>query len=182
MVLFFYFLVLGETVVSLLHITNMFQNTCFNFVQSSSSAEPGHPTPNDEAENGSEPWDGKSDLWQPLNCLVEVANRTRSFKSNSQVSDPKLEYNHIPDSEPQARKTKFKENKDKSKVEDEKNHTETVSSGPAEPKKLRRIRRKKAAVYGDSGISSQALLDAASAKQERRIGPVWFSLVASEEQ
>ncbi|KDP21358.1 hypothetical protein JCGZ_21829 [Jatropha curcas] len=153
-----------------------------NTRKNSFSAEAGQPTINNEAENGAESWDGKSDLWQPLNCLVEVANRTKSFKSTSQVSDAKLESTHDPDNEPQLRKTKFRENKDKSKVEDEKNNNDNNPSGPAGPKRLRRIRRKKAANFEYPGISSQAVLDAASAKHEGRAGPVWFSLVASDEQ
>ncbi|KAJ9172041.1 hypothetical protein P3X46_015331 [Hevea brasiliensis] len=150
--------------------------------QNSSSAEASQPASNNEADNGAESWDGKSDLWQPLNCLVEVANRTKSFKPTSQVSDAKLESTHDPDNEPHVRKTKFRENKDKVKVEDENNNNDSVPSESTGPKRLRRIRRKKASNFGYLGISSQAVLDAASAKHERRAGPVWFSLVASEDQ
>ncbi|KAL9394874.1 hypothetical protein Peur_014159 [Populus x canadensis] len=153
-----------------------------NTRQNSSSAEPSQPAPDDEAENGAEPRDGKSDLWQPLNFLVEVANRTKSFKSIPQVNDAKLESRPVHDNEPQVHKTKFKENKDKSKVKDEKNNIDNVSEGTVEPKRLRRIRRKKAAFNDVSGISSPAVLHTAAAKQERRSGPVWFSLLASEEQ
>ncbi|XP_011042413.1 PREDICTED: E3 ubiquitin protein ligase DRIP2-like [Populus euphratica] len=153
-----------------------------NTRQNSSSAEPSQPAPDDEAENGAEPRDGKSDLWQPLNFLVEVANRTKSFKSIPQVNDAKLESRPVRDNEPQVHKIKFKENKDKSKVKDEKNNIGNVSEGTVEPKRLRRIRRKKAAFNDVSGISSPAMLHTAAAKQERRSGPVWFSLLASEEQ
>ncbi|KAI5589778.1 hypothetical protein BDE02_05G184700 [Populus trichocarpa] len=153
-----------------------------NTRQNSSSAEPSQPAPDDEAENGAEPRDGKSDLWQPLNFLVEVANRTKSFKSIPQVNDAKLESRPVRENEPQVHKTKFKENKDKSKVKDEKNNIDNVSEGTVEPKRLRRIRRKKAAFNDVSGISSPAVLHTAAAKQERRSGPVWFSLLASEEQ
>ncbi|KAL9357910.1 hypothetical protein Peur_051163 [Populus x canadensis] len=153
-----------------------------NTRQNSSSAEPSQPAPDDEAENGAEPRDGKSDLWQPLNFLVEVANRTKSFKSIPQVNDAKLESRPVRDNEPQVHKTKFKENKDKSKIKDEKNNIDNVSEGTVEPKRLRRIRRKKTAFNDVSGISSPAVLHTAAAKQERRSGPVWFSLLASEEQ
>ena len=113
---------------------------------------------------------------------MEVANRTKSFKSIPQVNDAKLESRPVRDNEPQVHKTKFKENKDKSKVKDEKNNIDNVSEGTVEPKRLRRIRRKKAAFNNVSGISSPAVLHTAAAKQERRNGPVWFSLLASEEQ
>ncbi|GLT36414.1 hypothetical protein SLA2020_237780 [Shorea laevis] len=150
--------------------------------QSSSSAEPSQPTKNKESETGGESWDGKLDLWKPLNCLVEVANRTKSFKSNSQGSDSKLEPASVPNNDAQLGKTKLKEEKSKLKVEDEKNNADPTPSETVTPKKLRRIRRKRATAFGTSGISPQAVLDAASAKRGRRIGPVWFSLVASEDQ
>ncbi|XP_022758346.1 E3 ubiquitin protein ligase DRIP2-like isoform X2 [Durio zibethinus] len=149
--------------------------------QCTSSAEPSQHT-NKDAENGGESWEGKLDLWKPLNCLVEVANRTKSFKSNSQGSDSKLEPTLVPNIEAQMCKIKHREDKCKTKVEDGKNSAGLATSETVTPKKLRRIRRKRASGFGDSGISPQAVLDAAGPKHERRIGPVWFSLVASEDQ
>ncbi|GMI66476.1 DREB2A-interacting protein 2 [Hibiscus trionum] len=146
-----------------------------------SSAEPSQRM-NKDARNGDEPWDGKLDLWKPLNCLVEVANRTKSFKSTPQGSDSKLEPNHVPKVEAQMGKSKNKEDKCKSKVEDEKNIAGPGTSETVTPKRLRRIHRKRASGFGDSGISPQVVLNAAGTKHERRIGPVWFSLVASEDQ
>ncbi|KAL4352717.1 hypothetical protein GQ457_06G028990 [Hibiscus cannabinus] len=146
-----------------------------------SSSEPSQHM-NKDAENGDESWDGKLDLWKPLNCLVEVANRTKSFKSSSQGSDSKLEPNHVSNVEAQMCKSKDKEDRCKSKVEDDKNIAGPGMSKTVTPKKLRRIRRKRASGFGDSGISPQAVLDASGPKHERRMGPVWFSLVASEDQ
>ncbi|XP_059432239.1 E3 ubiquitin protein ligase DRIP2 [Corylus avellana] len=153
-----------------------------NTGQSSSPGEPSHSTSIKETENDVEPWDAKLDLWKPLNCLVEVANRTKSFKSNSQGSDAKLEPMQANESEGRVRKSKIKEVKRKLKVEDEKNITDPVSSETVKPKMLRRVRRKREHVSGESCVSPQAVLDAAGAKHERRLGPVWFSLVASEDQ
>ena len=124
----------------------------------------------------------KLDQWKPLNCLVEVANRTKSFKSNSQGSDSKVEPTRVPNLEAQMCKTEHKEDKCKTKVKDEKNSAGPATSETVTPKKLRRIRRKRASGFGDFGISPQAVLDAAGPKHERRIGPVWFSLVASKDQ
>lgn len=150
-------------------------------MQSSFPAETSQTLPNKETENGAEPWEGKLDLWKPLNCLVEVANRTKSAKSNSQGSDNKVEANLIVDNVHQARRSKIKENKRKSKVEDEKK-TDSVHPVTVKPKRVRRVRLKREAAFGESMISPQAVLDAGSAKHERRIGPIWFSLVASEDQ
>ncbi|XWS36378.1 hypothetical protein CRYUN_Cryun20dG0079900 [Craigia yunnanensis] len=149
--------------------------------QCTSSAEPSQHM-NKEAENGGESRDGKRDLWKPLNCLVEVANRTKPFKSNSQSSNSKLEPTRITNSEAQMSKIKHREDKCKIKVEDEKNIADPATSETVTPKRLRRICRKRASGFGDSGISPQAVLDATGPKHERRIGPVWFSLVASEDQ
>ena len=113
---------------------------------------------------------------------MEVANRTKSFKSSSQGSDSKLEPARAPNSETPLSRTRHREDKCKTKVEDEKDNAVPTTSETVTPKKLCRIRRKRASGFGDSGISPQAVLDAACPKQERRIGPVWFSLVAAEDQ
>ncbi|KAF5738895.1 E3 ubiquitin protein ligase DRIP2-like [Tripterygium wilfordii] len=147
---------------------------------SSSSGRRDFVSPKVEDENDSS--EAKLDLWKPLNCLVEVANRSKSFKSNSQGPETKLESLNLPDNEGRVRKTKTKENKHNANAEEEKNNALPASSEAVEHKKLRRIRRKRAVAPGDPGITSQAVLDAASSRQEKRSGPVWFSLVASEDQ
>lgn len=156
-----------------------------NIRQNSSNAETSSRLePEKGAENGAETREGKVDLWRPLNFLVEVANRSKSLKYNtSQGSASKSEPQHTSNnSEGYIRKTKVKEHGTKSKVHEEKDSTDPVSPDSVKPKKLRRIRPKKAATSGELGISPQAVLDAACAKGERRIGPIWFSLVASEDQ
>lgn len=154
-------------------------------MQNSSNAETSSRLePEKGAENGAETREGKVDLWRPLNFLVEVANRSKSLKYNtSQGSASKSEPQHTSNnSEGYIRKTKVKEHGTKSKVHEEKDSTDLVSPDSVKPKKLRRIRPKKVATSGELGISPQAVLDAACAKGERRIGPIWFSLVASEDQ
>ncbi|KAJ8761276.1 hypothetical protein K2173_001332 [Erythroxylum novogranatense] len=153
-----------------------------NLRKNSSVAEASQHASNEKTENSDEQWDTKSDLWQPLNCLVEVANRTKSFKSNSQSSDGKLECSQGPDNDIHVRKIKLKGSKDNCKGENEKNNPATGSSEPAECKRLHRIHCEKATVFGDSGISSQDASNTVSAKQKRRFGPVWFSLVTCENQ
>ncbi|KAK9018152.1 hypothetical protein V6N11_001133 [Hibiscus sabdariffa] len=149
----------------------------------STSAEPTQHI-DKEVENGGKSWDGKSDLWKPLDCLAEVANRTKSFKSNLQGSDSKLEPlpTHVTIPEAQMCKNKLRKDSFKTKVEDEMNNVDPVNSETVTTKKLRRIRQKSGSGFGNSIISPQAVLDAAGAKHQKRIGPVWFSLVASEEQ
>ncbi|KAK7336823.1 hypothetical protein VNO77_17371 [Canavalia gladiata] len=152
-----------------------------NSGQSLSPCEGSQSIPNKGSENGAEPWDAKLDLWKPLNCLVEVASRSKSFKSNVQGSDAKLETIQVNESDSHVQKTKNKENKRKAKIEDEKISPYPASSDTAKPNKLRRIRRKKESAFGESGISPQAVLDSTS-NRLLRTGPIWFSLVASENQ
>ncbi|MBA0731646.1 hypothetical protein Golax_026023 [Gossypium laxum] len=149
-----------------------------------SSAEPSQQK-DKGVENGGESRDGKLDLWKPLDCLAEVANRSKSFKSNSQGCDSKLELEptHVINPEAQTCRNKHRKDNGKTKVEEEKNNAApATTSGIVNPKKLRRIRQKSGSGFGDSGISLQAVLDAAGPRHEKRIGPVWFSLVASEDQ
>jgi E3 ubiquitin-protein ligase DRIP len=143
-------------------------------------SEGSQSTPNIEAENGAESWDAKMDLWKPLNDLVEIASRTKSFKSNTQRSDAKPEHVQVNESDSLVQKIKNKENKRKAKVEDEKSSPFPVCSDTAKPNKLRRVRRKKEP-FGESGVSPQAVVDSTSNKHLKS-GPIWFSLIASENQ
>ena len=111
---------------------------------------------------------------------MEVANRTKSLKFNSQGSTVKSEPMHAPDGESQVRKTKVKEHGRRSKVKDEKRSSIPVPAESVKPKKLCRIHRRRAAAFGELGISPQAVLNAVN-NHERRTGSIWFSLVASED-
>ncbi|XP_010522029.1 PREDICTED: E3 ubiquitin protein ligase DRIP2-like [Tarenaya hassleriana] len=120
---------------------------------------------------------------EPLNFLVEVANRTKPLKSStSQGSDVKSEQANVAENEGQASKIKTKDHKSKCKVEDEKNNIghPVTTSETATPKRLRRTRRKRSASFGDSRIPPHP--DSRIGKRERRNGPVWFSLVASNDR
>ncbi|KAE8696939.1 E3 ubiquitin protein ligase DRIP2 [Hibiscus syriacus] len=136
----------------------------------------------DKVENGRKSWDGISDLLKPLDCLVEVANRTKSLKSNLQGSDSRLESIRAPIAEAQTCKNTLRKDYCRTKDEDEKNNVGPANSETTTTKKSSRILQKSGLGFGDSIVSPQAVLDAAGAKHQRRIGPVWFSLVASQEQ
>ncbi|XP_027367103.1 E3 ubiquitin protein ligase DRIP2-like [Abrus precatorius] len=132
-------------------------------------------------ENVAEPQEAKLDLWKPLNYLVEAASRSKSFKSNVQVSDAKQEPMKVMDSDSQVLKAKNKENKRKAKFEDAKISVDHVSSDTAKTNKLRRVRPKKEPDFGESRISPQAVLDATDSNLSWN-DSIWFSLVASENQ
>lgn len=149
-------------------------------MQNSSVGEPSSlPRPDKETENGADTWEGegKVDLWKPLNFLVEVANRSKSSKFTSQGSSSKSEPIDEPKIEGLSRKTK-----QKSKVQNEKDSSDMGPLESVKPRKSRRMRQKKAATFGESGVSPQAVLDASSVRRERKFNPIWCSLVASEDQ
>ncbi|KAM7521667.1 hypothetical protein LguiA_011569 [Lonicera macranthoides] len=154
-----------------------------NIRQNSSTAEPsGLPLHDEETENGDEPLESKVDLWKPLNFLVEVANRSKSSKFTSEGSAAKSEPLNSLNIDGHARKTKVKEQAQRSKAQDEKNSTDVGLPESMKPKKLRRIRQKKAVAVGETVLSPQVVLDSSDAGLERKINQIWFSLVASEDQ
>ncbi|KAL0710484.1 hypothetical protein Bca4012_017462 [Brassica carinata] len=163
--------------------------TLQNFTQNkrqlkkSSYAEPIHSLSNRRNKDVAEPWDSKLHLWKPLNFLVDVANGKKPSKtSSSQGLDPKSEHGNASHNDVHGSKTKTKDHKRKCKLEEEisNNGDPTTSETAAKLKRTRRTRRKRSSSFGDSRIPP--LADAASLKQDRRNGPVWFSLVASNNQ
>ncbi|XP_034908065.1 E3 ubiquitin protein ligase DRIP2 [Populus alba] len=154
----------------------------------------------DDEDDDVEIIEGKADLWTPLNCLVEAANRTKSSKSHSQglslvksgmLDDPDCEP-HLYETKSRAEspgghhsevymsKTKNKEHGQGIGVQDDKNGKNSL---PISVKRRRlTAARKRAALSEGLSASAQAMIDAAGAKSNRRNGPIWFSLVASEDQ
>ncbi|KAJ9180087.1 hypothetical protein P3X46_008372 [Hevea brasiliensis] len=153
----------------------------------------------EEPEDDVEIIEGKADLWTPLNCLVEAANRSKSSKSNLQgLSLAKSEPLSAPggefqspvtksgaespnghDSEVYMPKSRNKEHGQDMKVQDVKNG---INSLHASVKRRRLTARKRAAMAEELSASAQVMLNAAGAKSNRRNCPIWFSLVASKDQ
>ncbi|XP_071721739.1 E3 ubiquitin protein ligase DRIP2-like [Rutidosis leptorrhynchoides] len=145
-----------------------------NSRQKSSTSEPSSdPSPNNETKNG------KVDIWNPLNYLVEVANRSKSSKFTSQGSNnAKLEPQHTQKTEGYARKTKGKDQLKHTKFQDENGRPDIDVTKPAKPKKIRRNRKNRA----DSQTAINDDDDANNDAREKRINSIWFHLVPSEEQ
>ncbi|TVT98864.1 hypothetical protein EJB05_55802, partial [Eragrostis curvula] len=136
--------------------------------QISSNAEASNHSSNKNAEDDSEELADKGELWQPLNCLVEAANRTKSFRSSSQNSVKGEQLNGSPSST-YANKTKAREHVQKSKIEDDKPPIMLKKrAGP-----LRRRRQLQS--------PAEAKPDAAATQNEKKFSSIWFSLVAFDQ-
>lgn len=155
--------------------------------------------PNGDTKNNADITEGKVDLWTPLNCLVEAANRTKSSKSNSQgfslaKQEPLITRSglNMPEittkSEPPATshselripKTKTKDNGHKTKFGDDKDGN-IVAPGQVRRRRVRPAGQKRA-LASEISASGQLMQDAVGGRHNRKNCPVWFSLVASEDQ
>ncbi|KAJ1385125.1 Prefoldin beta-like [Sesbania bispinosa] len=166
----------------------------------SSIAEPSKKhRPNEDTENSMDLTEGKADLWTPLNCLVEVANRTKASRSNSHgTSLAKLESptthggqemseivtkSELPTSVHSGLhmpKTKNKDNGHKTKVGGDKDGN-TLPLGPVKRRRLRPAGQKRVTA-SQMSASAQVMLDAKRSRCNRKNRPIWFSLVASKDQ
>lgn len=150
----------------------------FQHFQASSASDIFNNSANKETENGRKTLQDRTELWKPLNCLVEAANRTKSFKSTQQNSVIKAEQKDVRDSETNSNKTRGMEHPHKSKVQDEKNNNVQMPPASVKPRRLKGVNQKRR----NLAHSSQTLPDDANAKSDKRITPLWFSLVASFDQ
>lgn len=119
----------------------------------------------------------KSELWRPLNCLVEAANRTKSFRSSSQSPVVKGEQPNGSTSSTFASKAKARENLEKSKIEDDK---KDVPMPPVLPKRRAQgtARKKRDRLQAPTDVKP----DAAVAQSAKKFSSIWFSLIASFDQ
>ncbi|XP_061346506.1 E3 ubiquitin protein ligase DRIP2-like [Gastrolobium bilobum] len=150
--------------------------------------------PNEDTENSVELTEGKVDLWTPLNCLVEAANRTKSSRSNSQaiplvkLESPTTAHGGLDTLEvttktelpASVQRTKNKDNGHKTIFGDDKD-ANSLPSGPAKRRRLRPAGQKRVAA-SEMSASAPVMLDATGGKCNRKNNPIWFSLVASEDQ
>ncbi|WJX80251.1 RING-type E3 ubiquitin transferase [Trifolium repens] len=153
---------------------------------------------NEDSDNNIDLTEGKADLWTPLNCLVEAANRTKPSRSNLQgtaklespitphgglvmsETTPKSDPPTSVQSELHVPKTKNKSNGHKRKFGDDKDGN-TLPSGPVKRKRPRPSNQKRAAA-SEMSASAQLMLDATGSRCNRKNSPIWFTLVASEDQ
>ncbi|XP_057960367.1 E3 ubiquitin protein ligase DRIP2-like isoform X2 [Malania oleifera] len=135
-----------------------------------------------EMDSSAEPCEEKIDLLEPLNVLVEAANRNNSFKVNALVSHPiKSVPQTAPEMEVNVPTTKVDEHGCRSKTQDTCNEIiSRLGSTKVKSRRLHTVGHKGAA--GNMYASAQVILDAAGPTHIQRKCPIWFSLVASEDQ
>uniref|UniRef100_A0ACD6A2B7 Uncharacterized protein n=1 Tax=Avena sativa TaxID=4498 RepID=A0ACD6A2B7_AVESA len=110
----------------------------------------------------------KAELWKPLNCLVDAASKTKSFRSSPHTPAVKADPPNGSPSSEHASREKSGELLRKSKLQDDKKDVPLSVM----------LKRK-----GPGRGKSAASVAAASQKPENsRPNPIWFSLIASFEQ
>jgi len=140
------------------------------------NAEASNHSSNKDTEDDSKELADKAELWQPLNCLVEAANRTKSFRSSSQNSVVKGDQLNGSPSSTYASKTKARENLQKSKIEEDKKDVPVLPVLPKRRGQGTTRRRREVQAPAD------AKPDAAAAQNEKKFSSIWFSLIASFDQ
>ncbi|KAG0470819.1 hypothetical protein HPP92_016925 [Vanilla planifolia] len=145
--------------------------------QSSSNVEANSSTPSNGSLNGRERSVEKSELWKPLNCLVEAANRTKGVKANPHDSIIKVEQSNGL-SDVRVHKAKVRDHLIKSKYQEDENNGVPTSPVGVKARKMQSLIRKRKEV----GPSVQAMVDATDAARERRLSAIWLSLVSSSDE
>lgn len=123
--------------------------------------------------------DEKTDLWKPLNNMVEAASKMKPNKVNSQGNNIIKYAAPNNDNELNLHKT-VKECDNGSNVPSKENGSMLEPSNSARPRRLV-VRKKREAVSERLNIPPQAVVDSRN-KYDGRFSPIWFSLVASEGQ
>ncbi|XWS53874.1 hypothetical protein CRYUN_Cryun10bG0037800 [Craigia yunnanensis] len=131
-------------------------------------------------ESIAEALEEKADLWKPLNRLVEAASKTKPNKVNSQGNTVKPAP-HAHDNEVNLPDiVKECGNGYGSNVPSKENGSMPEPATSVRPRS-RVIRQKREAVSERLNIPAQTVVDSRN-KYNGRFNPIWFSLVASEDQ
>lgn len=149
-------------------------------MQNSSNTVSKQHMSNKDTEDHAKPCEGKTDMWKPLNDLVEAASKTRPSKlaRHGPMDKPVLSDGH--DNEAHVPKTKIKEHGNKLKGHGDENGSTPTPSGSKKPRKVQGVRQRRAVSKGLQ-LPAQAMVKANS-KRDRRFSPIWFSLVTSNDQ
>ncbi|XP_012069761.1 E3 ubiquitin protein ligase DRIP2 [Jatropha curcas] len=136
---------------------------------------------NEDKKESTEPCEGKADFYKPLNCLVEAANKSKLNKCDPLETFVKMQLPGPAQKEVQALKVDVKENGYNSKANGDENNDSSYPSTSINSVKTKKLQGIQAAVSEGSIIPALAVVSASS-KFDGRFNPIWFSLVASDDQ
>ncbi|KAK2975546.1 hypothetical protein RJ640_011545 [Escallonia rubra] len=139
-----------------------------------------HKMPKRSTENNGKLLEGMTDLWEPLNCLVDAAGATKSSKSSSEGFISKPAPSAVNEYEVYTPKAQGKEHEYKSKIHGMDNNVKKgpkcAPSVPVKPTKMHSGRRKKAVAPEGFRVPAQAVVGPANCNYEKRVYPIWLSL------
>ncbi|XP_042405340.1 E3 ubiquitin protein ligase DRIP2-like isoform X1 [Zingiber officinale] len=144
--------------------------------QTHSNVEPSNHMFYEGKQNGGLSFQDKVDIWNPLNCLVEAANRTKAFSSVPQRPVVKDEKFNDYGGETNISNERHKVHQHKSKI------LEKTDSILMQPVTQKESRLQKVTRSNDLTASARSSHDAQNSQSVRKINPIWFSLVPSVEQ
>ncbi|GAV69600.1 zf-C3HC4_2 domain-containing protein, partial [Cephalotus follicularis] len=121
---------------------------------------------------------GQGDSLKSSNCLVEASSQKNSIKLNAQETCSKPSPLDIQDNEAHAPNPNVKDCGSEPNAHGHGGDSTLALLSSAKPK---RVRQKQVAASEGLNIPAQVVVDASS-KCNGRYGPIWFSLVASEDQ
>lgn len=130
-----------------------------------------HPSGKDKAGDNKDL--DKSELWKPLNCLVDAASKTKPRTSAQSSALKGVKPRESPSSEHFSR-TKVREPLQKSKLQDDKND----DPEPIVLLRKRGLGRKKKNLLPETNVASSP----AAIQARKALSPIWFSLIASFDQ
>lgn len=134
---------------------------------------------NDNVEDNGKPFDRNSDMLKPLISLVETPSKTKA--NNANLQEPTVESVSLDglQSEVQEPKVRVKKQGRRPRVHGGQKETNPEASGSAKRRKTLRQRRATTSEVFDVPAQSK---EVAYSEFGRRFNPVWFSLIASNEQ
>ncbi|EEF45183.1 E3 ubiquitin protein ligase DRIP2 [Ricinus communis] len=135
-----------------------------------------------DAEDSAEPCESKADLWKPLNFLVEVANKSKLTKLNPQDTLVQMQLPDPAENEPDEVVKNNDDHGNRSKANGNANElVPSPSKSSVKTRKSQGLRQRRAAELEGSTVPAKAVTDASS-KCCGEFSPIWFSLIASNDQ
>lgn len=129
-----------------------------------------------------ESWQEKADMCEPLNCLVEAARKNKSAKKSAMQDNAVIP---VPvdssDNDSQVPKVEVKKHCHQIKATSHQNESKTSVADSTKLKWLQGAQERTARFSEDLNVPAEPVI-ASNGESSKGFGPIWFSLVASEEK